>query len=144
MPQNYSNHRKYYPPHHFIFYPVSAVVLVSLIRKAFTDPANEIIWYAMAVVTFLVIFLSLMLRQHYALGLQDRLVRMEVRFRYFVLTGKRFELLEDQLKFGQIAALRFASDEEFPALVQRAVSENLSPAEIKKQIRQWLPDLERV
>jgi hypothetical protein len=67
-----------------------------------------------------------------------------MRFRYYALTQQRLELLEDKLSFGQIAALRFASDEELPALVKRTVSENLSPGDIKKSIKNWLPDHMRV
>ena len=85
-----------------------------------------------------------MLRQHYALGNQDRIIRMELRFRYYVITGKRMEPLESKLSFPQLAALRFASDEELPALTERAIKENLSSHEIKKSIVNWLPDYMRV
>jgi len=43
----------------------------------------------------------------------------------------------------QIAALRFASDEELPPLVERTTRERLAPADIKKAIRNWVPDLDR-
>ena len=69
---------------------------------------------------------------------------MELRFRYYVITGKRLEPLETKLSFSQLAALRFASDEELPGLVDRAVTENLSPIRIKKSIVNWLPDMMRV
>jgi Family of unknown function (DUF6526) len=84
------------------------------------------------------------LRQHYALGNQNRIVRMELRFRYYLITGKRLEPLESGLRFSQLAALRFASDEELPALTERAVKENLSARQIKKSILYWLPDHMRV
>jgi hypothetical protein len=71
-------------------------------------------------------------------------VRLELRFRYYVITGKRLEPLEPNLSFGQIAALRFASDEELAALVERALKENLSPQQIKISIVHWLPDHMRV
>jgi hypothetical protein len=35
-----------------------------------------------------------------------------MRYRYFVVTGERFELLESKLTNSQIFALRFASDDE--------------------------------
>lgn len=85
-----------------------------------------------------------MLRQHYALGNQDRIVRLELRFRYYVLTGKRLEPLESNLSIRQMAALRFAPDEELPAMVERAIKENLSAPQIKKSIVHWLPDHMRV
>jgi len=85
-----------------------------------------------------------MLRQHYALGNQNRIIKMEMRFRYYVLTQQRFEPFEQRLTFGQIAALRFASDEELPGLLKRTLDENLSPDTIKQSIVNWQPDYMRV
>jgi hypothetical protein len=85
-----------------------------------------------------------MMRQHYALTVQNRVVRLEMRLRYSQLTNQRFEPIETKLSFGQIAALRFASDEELIDLIQRVVHEDLSPSIIKKSIKQWLPDHMRV
>jgi len=92
----------------------------------------------------LIAWLSFMMRQHYALNNQNRIVRLELRFRYYVLTGKRLEPIEQKLSFGQLAALRFASDEELPALIERAVNENLSSDAIKKSIKNWQADNMRV
>ena len=63
-----------------------------------------------------------------------------MRLRYFELTGKRLEEIESQLGLGRVCALRFASDAELPALVQRALAENLSADEIKKAVKNWQAD----
>ena len=141
--QNYNNHVRYYAPHHFIFYPILLVGIILSLRQVFVHPDNTE-WVAITGLFILTGWLSFMLRQHYALINQNRIVRLEMRFRYFVLTGQRLEPLENQLTFGQIAALRFASDSELPELVQRAISENLSPKTIKQSIEHWLPDTMRV
>jgi len=44
----------------------------------------------------------------------------------------------------QLIALRFASDAEIPLLVERSLSSNLAPADIKKAIKTWRPDYWRV
>jgi hypothetical protein len=85
-----------------------------------------------------------MLRQHYALGNQNRIVRLEFRLRYFEIFNKSSKAVEQQLSFRQIAALRFAGDSEFAELIDRAVKENLSPNDIKKAIRNWQTDNDRV
>ncbi|MFT3949392.1 MAG: DUF6526 family protein [Agriterribacter sp.] len=142
--QDYKNHIRYYPPHHFIFYPVITILLGTALYKYFSDKVNNAIWLMIALLVVLAGWLSFMMRQHYALTLQNRMVRLEMRLRYFQLTGKRLEDMEDRISFGQLAALRFASDEELEPLMQRTLSENLSPAQIKKSIKNWTPDLMRV
>ncbi|GAB3918219.1 DUF6526 family protein [Larkinella terrae] len=142
--QNYENHVRFYPPHHFVFYPISLILLGMSIYYTLKSEEETLLWLFISFAIFLIIWVSFMLRQHYALTNQDRIVRLEMRFRYYVLTGQRLETIENQLSFGQILALRFASDAELPALTQRALSENLSPKDIKKAIVNWLPDDMRV
>lgn len=71
-------------------------------------------------------------------------MRLELRLRYYQLTQQRLESIEDQLSIKQLAALRFASDEEFVSLIQRTLSEGLSPDAIKQAVKHWLPDTMRV
>jgi len=85
-----------------------------------------------------------MVRQHYAITLQNRIVRLELRYRYFTLTGKRLEEFEYKLTDDQIFALRFAPDSELLPLVDDAVKNNLTGAAIKKAIIHWRADYNRV
>jgi len=144
MPQQYKNHIRYYIPHHFIFYPLILVLLVISIGYSFIYSERRMEWICIAVIAFLIGYLAFMLRQHYALGNQNRIVRLEMRLRYFQLTGQRLEEIEFKLSFGQLAALRFASDKELLALLQRTITENLSPTTIKQSIVHWFPDYMRV
>ena len=97
-------------------------------------------WLVMAVMSFCILYLGIMLRQHYALGNQDRIIRLEFRLRYQHLLGKQATEAEAKLSFAQLAALRFADDAEFVFLLHRALHENLSADEIKKAITNWQPD----
>lgn len=142
--QSYKNHIRFYPPHHFVFYPLLIVLLGFALYFAFTDEALRRVWVFIAILLCLTGWLSFMLRQHYALNNQNRLVRLEMRFRYYVLTGERLELLESRLLFGQIAALRFAGDRELPSLLSKTLAEQLTPDEIKKAITDWQADHMRV
>lgn len=142
--QNYQNHIRYYPPHHFVFYPVILVGLISSIIFAVKHPDSVMEWTFIAILLLIIGWLAFMLRQHYALTTQDRIVRLEVRFRYFAITGQRFELLERNLSLGQILALRFASDGELVDLVKRAIAEHLSPDDIKRSVKDWQGDYMRV
>lgn len=142
--QQYSNHVRYYTPHHFIFYPVVGLMLFIGVRGMMTDPVNRAFWLLVSALTLITGWLSFMMRQHYALVCQDRIVRLELRLRYYQLTRQRLEDIEAQLSFKQLAALRFASDDELVALVQRTLREGLSPKDIKKSVKNWLPDTMRV
>jgi hypothetical protein len=142
--QNFKNHVRYYIPHHFIFYPVVLLLMVLCIYFSTKYEDQQPIWIVLSVILFLIGWLSYMLRQHYALMNQDRIVRSELRLRYYLLTKKRLELLEHKLSLKQLLALRFASDEELPELVEEAVDTNLSPKEIKQSIKNWNPDYMRV
>lgn len=144
QPQHYKNHIRYYPQHHFIFYPVIAILLGVSLYKVIVDNTNFSLWLMIAILIVVMGWLSFMMRQHYSLTLQNRIVRMEMRLRYFQLTGKRLESIEDKISFGQLAALRFASDDELEPLIQRTLAENLSPGEIKKSVNRWIPDMMRV
>ena len=141
--QDYKNHRKIYVPHHLVYYPVIGFLLVFAIRNAWKDQWNPL-WLTVAALAFVAGWLSFMMRQHYALTLQDRVVRLEMRLRYFQLTGNRLEPLEKTLGFSRIAALRFASDEELVSLVERSIRENLRSSDIKRSIRNWIADDDRV
>jgi len=138
--QNYKNHAKYYPPHHFIFLPLMTGMVIAGIAEAVTGSSNQLEWILFAILAACILFLAVMLRQHYALGNQDRIVRLEFRLRYFEMFGKRSAAIEQRLSFAQIAALRFAPDDEFETLLNRALNENAGADEIKKAIRHWNAD----
>lgn len=140
--QNYNNHIRFYPPHHFVFYPaILALIGFSLFHYKVEGKFEYVF---IAVIFFLLGWLSYMMRQHYALGNQNRIVRLELRLRYYQLTGKRFDVFEQNLDFSQIAALRFASDEELAGLVDKTINEGLNADRIKKSIKNWQADLMRV
>jgi hypothetical protein len=85
----------------------------------------------------------LLISRSYTTKLQDRIIRTEMRIRCAaLLTPEQLRMLEG-LNNKQIVALRFASDEELEALVERATRERLSPADIKRAIKNWVPDLNR-
>lgn len=142
--QNYKNHIFYYLPHHLFFYGSVAVAFVLCGIGFYHYPEQRVLWAMVAFAVFMIVWLAFMTRQHYALGSQNRTVRLEMRLRYYILTSKRFEEIEKQLSFYRIAALRFASDEELPELINAAISEKLSSTEIKRRIKNWLPDTMRV
>lgn len=141
--QTFKNHVRYYAPHHFVYYPIIMTFLAFSVYFIFTTE-DQLIWTFISVLFVALFCLAFMMRQHYALTLQNRIVRLELRYRYFAQTWKRFEDMEHQLNDDQLFALRFAPDEELKKLIDRTLQENLSGTEIKKAILHWKGDYERV
>lgn len=141
--QSFKNHIRYYTPHHFIYYPIIMTLLAFSVYFVFTSE-DQLIWTFISAIFIALFFLAFMMRQHYALTLQNRIVRLELRYRYFSLTGKRLENFEHRLNDDQLFALRFAPDEELKELIERTLFQNLSGTEIKKAIQHWKGDYYRV
>ena len=141
--QTYYNHIRFYKPHHFIYYPILIIFLISSIYFAITTE-DHLIWSFISIAFIFLFAVAYMLRQHYALTLQNRIVCLEMRYRYFTLTGRRFEEFEYKLTDDQIFALRFAPDNELIPLVEDALKNSLSGDAIKKSIVHWKADYHRV
>ena len=84
--------------------------------------------------------MAVLLIRTYSLKVQDRAIRLEERMRLNGLLPEPLRGRMLQLDEKQIVALRFASDAEIPALVERTLEQKLKPADIKKAIRTWRPD----
>ena len=144
LPQNYRTHRRFVPLYHFILYPVIFACLAASVWLFYT--AFFLVHHGRLVALTIggLSVASLLLcyyERDFALKAQDRAIRAEENLRHFALTGK---LLPAGLTVSQIVALRFASDEEFPALAAKAAAENLSNKAIKLSIQNWRADWYRV
>jgi hypothetical protein len=139
--QNYSNHTHFVPMFHFVGSSLLLLALLASIVNLFYVDVEKI-WSALALVFLtLGLFIVSWYARIFALKAQDRAIRAEENFRHYLLTGKP---LDPKLRVGQIVALRFASDEEFPVLAQRAVAEQLDGKAIKQAITNWKGDYYRV
>jgi hypothetical protein len=138
--QNYKNHGRYLISWHFLTGgAVIAVIIGSIINLV--NSSKENLYSASLLVAVSLILLSIFwYARAFALRAQDRAIRAEENFRYFILTGKPFP---KELRMNQIIALRFASDEELPALTQQAISNGIKGNEIKKAIQNWRSDHDR-
>ncbi|SHN11474.1 hypothetical protein SAMN04488057_1075 [Cyclobacterium lianum] len=144
--QNYKNHRRYYPLHHYVITPLSLITLslaLWILAEAYAAGSDlkPGVFYAMVSLS---LFLLPIMSRIYALKTQNRIIRMEMRLRYFQLTGKPFYQLEKKLSLAQIIALRFAGSKELVPLIEKTVRENLPPRQIKKAIKDWQGDYLRV
>ena len=138
----------FYPWHHFVLMPLALLMagytVLRYTKVAGDDDQEARLWFSVAALAVIGLGVLVLLRQHYALQLQDRICRLEVRQRYFEVSGQRFAALEAQLSLAQILSLRLAGDAELPALAQAAAHENLSPKAIQSRITDFQFDAMRV
>jgi len=138
--QNFKNHGRYIFEWHIVTGLLVIALLIGTIINLFNSDKEEL--YA----AFLFFVISIILAsifwysRVFALRAQDRAIRAEENFRHFILTGKPFD---SSIRMGQIIALRFASDEELPALAKRAMDEKLTQRQIKEAIKNWRADYNR-
>src|SRR5215510_3714639 len=76
----------------------------------------------------------------YTTRLQDRIIRLEMKVRALTVLTPAQQATLARLSKPQVIALRFASDAELPALVEQADREKLSADQIKRAIKNWVPD----
>lgn len=139
--QTYSSHRRFDPLFHFIAMPALLILLIgSIINLVNSSPDNLYSASLIVLISVLLILATLFSRGN-ALKAQDRAIVAEEKLRYFLLAKKE---LPNELTVRQIIGLRFASNEEFVELVERAVKETLSENQIKKEIKNWKGDYYRV
>ena len=137
--QHYGNHARYVPGFHFLtlglILAAFVVNIILMVREGIT--LNQVF---MLLVTVSLGLLFNYTRQ-FATGNQDRIIREEENARSIRITSKP---LDERLTRSQIIALRFASDDEYAELSQKALSQNLSSSDIKKSISQWRADHHRI
>lgn len=139
--QNFSNHTRMHAPFHYVSAPLLLLGIIgSIVNLINSQPGNYYSASLLVLVFFLLLLIGSMVRT-YALKAQDRAIRAEENLRHFIITGKPFD---SRLKIRQIIALRFASDEELPALAKKAAEEKLRSKEIKQQINHWREDNYRI
>lgn len=139
--QNLRNHVRLVPGYHGISFFLILAGLIGSIINLINAEASAHYSAALLVLVFIILILLFFYARFFALRAQDRAIRAEENFRHFMLTGKP---LDKQLRLGQIIALRFAGDDEFPGLAKKAVEEKLSNKQIKMAVQNWRGDYHRV
>jgi hypothetical protein len=136
-PQSYASHRRYVPGFHFL---TSGLLLVNLIWSVVRLVRDFSVDAAVGVLTAVALGLLFLYIRQFALRVQDRVIRLEERLRLARLCPDLGDRIEE-LRTGQLIALRFASDEELPDLVRRVLDERITDRNaIKQAIRHWRPD----
>ena len=140
--QSYKNHAQIVPLYHRVLFGILLLILIGSIVNLTESWGDHARFYNSSLIVALTVALVLtaIFARTFALKAQDRAIRAEEQLRHYVMTGK---LLDPRLTMRQIVGLRFASNDEFVALAQRAADQSLSQDAIKREVKQWRADVNR-
>ena len=129
--QSFKNHGRIVPAFHLVAGPIFFANLLWSAYRAITLPSKPTIFGVMMAIAFVILFFYSRL---FALTVQDRVIRLEMRLRLR-------ELLPPDLVAAQLVALRFASDRELPALARQVLDQRLNNRKaIKQLVKEWQAD----
>ena len=141
-PQSYDNHAKRPPALFLAAWFAATAAAASFLIRLFTDFSIET----------LALFLTagaasagIMLARRFALGVQDRVIRLEERLRVERLLSDDLRDRIEEVTTDQLIGLRFASDAELPGLARRVLDGELTDRKaIKQAVEDWRADHQRV
>jgi hypothetical protein len=141
--QNFSNHAKVVPGFMFLVLPV---LLLNLVQSAINWKAAHYSFAGLVGVLLAIALIRLaFFARAFALGVQDRVIRLEERLRYQQILPEDLKSRIGDFTVNQLVALRFASDAELPALAREVLDGKVDNRKaIKRMVQNWRPDFQRV
>jgi hypothetical protein len=139
--QNFANHARFVPAFHFFIAPVLLINFIwSLVQLrngfGFASVMSVLVAAALVALAFAA--------RLFALAVQDRVIRLEMRLRLVRLLPADLQPRITEFSVGQLVSLRFAGDEELPALARQVLEEKLDDRKtIKRRIKNWQGDFLR-
>lgn len=139
--QTYANHVRRTP----MYYQLAGVVLfLNILWSGYRLVGDLSINSVMAFLVSVALLLAAFAARTQTLTVQNRVIRLEERLRYYALLPGDVAARAANLPINQICALRFASDAELPGLVQQVLAGQLSAAkDIKQKVTSWQGDFLR-
>ena len=139
--QSFAHHARWVPPFHFVVLPILLVNLVWSLWQVFKAPAWPTL---LAVFVAFALLVMAIYARTFALAVQDRVIRLEMRLRLERLLSADLHARIPGFSVEQLVGLRFASDDELPALAREVLEKNITQRkEIKRRIRNWQADNQR-
>lgn len=137
--QSYKSHTAWQPLYHFIATPIALLNLFIQGRHAYYYGTRYAWWNVVFAIGFFALVWSARIM---ALAVQDRVIRLEMRLKLRELGVPDADI--QRITVRQFVGLRFASDTELPALVQRVLKGELTQQKaIKAAIKDWQADWQR-
>jgi len=141
-PQTLENHTNFVPLFHYVAAPIFLINLILALYRMFAGFSFETAWgVVIAVGLILITFFA----RGFALGAQDRVIRLEERLRMHGLLPDDLKPHIDDFTMDQLAGLRFASDDELPKLARQIIDDGIADRKaIKQMVVTWRADYQRL
>ena len=140
-PQTYENHTKFVPAFHYVTMPI---LLLNLLFSLYQMTQIFGFQSLNTVVVALALIVVAVLSRPNALKAQDRVIRLEERLRLQSVLEHDLHPRVNDITTSQLVALRFAPDEELTELVRLALDNGADQKTLKKAIKHWKPDYQRL
>ncbi len=140
--QNFANHQKFVPAFHYVALPI---LMINVIYSGYVAATSFSVDSVIALLVAVALVIIGLLARLFALGAQDRVIRLEERLRLYDLLSPDQKGTIDNLTTAQLIGLRFASDGEVGALVTTVTAEGIQDRkEIKQRVTNWRADHQRL
>lgn len=136
--QTYRNHAKFVPAYHFIAFPLLLVNAVWAGYRLFELRTADSIIHTLTALALMVLFFYARI---FALRVQDRVIRLEMRLRLREVLPPGLHPRIGDFTPAQLVAMRFASDAELPDLAVAVLRDHIHDKKVIKQmIKDWQGD----
>jgi Family of unknown function (DUF6526) len=137
-PQNYANHRRFFPLFHYVALPIFLANVVVVVAHAIRQPSAFNAWL---VVLSIGLVSGIIAVRASALIVQNRLIALEMRLRLATSLAPDLRSRIPELHLRHLIGLRFAGDAELPGLVERCLRGELATTDaVKCEVREWRAD----
>jgi hypothetical protein len=139
--QSFANHVRLFPPFHFFVLPV---FLINVIYRLVQLKDGLNVASGMNLLLAFAFFVGAVSARIFALTVQDRVIRLEMQLRLERLLPADLIPRIGDFEVGQLVGLRFAGDNELPALARQVLDEKLTDRKvIKQRVKNWRADFLR-
>jgi hypothetical protein len=136
--QTLKNHAKFVPVYHFVAFPLIVLNLGWTWYRLYQLRTMDSLVSALTALALVILFF---LARIFALRVQDRVIRLEMRLRLREVLPLGLHPRIGDFTPAQLVAMRFASDAELPDLAVAVLRDHIHDKKVIKQmIKDWTGD----
>ena len=141
QPQSFERHARLMPLFHFFVLPVFLINFFWTVYHLYRGPSAGAAFGVILALALIALALS---ARRFALTVQDRVIRLEMRVRLRDLLPADMHGRIREFTIAQLVALRFAGDDELTSLAASVLRDHIQDKKtIKKMVKDWQADHQR-